>query len=239
MTPVPTDTPEPGDLIYKISKSWADPNQRPIILGIFGVLAFGLLFILFMLLRRPAKPATGTGFLSEMTGAVDVSKLEGYAKEAKARSGPQRAPEATAPAVPGLDDRTAAVPHMMMPQATLVVEGTRDAAMANQVATITHTPFTLGRRSRDLNFDNDDNVSRAHAEIIYDNNTFYIQDNNSTHGTFVDERQAPPGTPVPLYDGAAIRLGTTTVLRFTLQQGGDFSSDPDRTSPEMPSYQGR
>ena len=247
ISPTPTSTPEPDDLIYRLSVVINDPDRRPIVLGIIGVLAFGLLLVLFVLLRRPAKAATGTGFLSEMTGAVDISKLEGYQQASKgggsgksaAKSSVARAktvPSASreAPPASDVDDRTAPVPHMALPQLTLTIESSRDMPSMGKVVIVTHAPFTLGRKMRDLNFDGDDNVSRQHGEIIYENNTFYIQDNNSTHGTFVDERQVPPGTRAPIYDGAVIRLGTTTLIRVSMAGGG--GGDPDKTSPEMPAY---
>jgi pSer/pThr/pTyr-binding forkhead associated (FHA) protein len=117
-----------------------------------------------------------------------------------------------------------------MLQGALLIESTFGLNSVGQMTMITHTPFTLGRKQRDLNFDGDDNVSWAHAEIFYENGAFFIRDNNSTHGTYVDERQAPPGKAVPLYDGAAIRLGTTTILRFVIPQ---LMEDMDDTHKEM------
>jgi pSer/pThr/pTyr-binding forkhead associated (FHA) protein len=118
----------------------------------------------------------------------------------------------------------------MMPTASLVVEATRHAPLQGRTLTIAHTPFSLGRRGRDLNFDNDDNVSRDHAEITYVNDVFCITDRNSTHGTYVDERRIPANTPTPLRNGSRIRLGTTTVLRFSQ------STDPELTNPELSRY---
>jgi hypothetical protein len=245
ITPTPSATPEPNDPIYVLGKALNDPSRRPLVLGVIGALALGLVLLLFLLLRRPKKAATGTGFLSEMTGAVDISKLEGYqgkgkaggskapAKESKGGAKVSQSASRSAPPVMDMDDRTAPVPHMAMPQLTLSVDTSRHAPAIGMVVNITHAPFTLGRKSRDLNFDNDDNVSRQHAEIVLDGDTFYIQDNNSTHGTYVDDRQVSPGTRAALYDGAVIRLGTTTLLRVSMPSA---PGDPDKTSPEMPAY---
>ena len=249
-TLTPTPTPEPSDMIYVISRAINNPNQRPLVLGMFGVLVLGLGFLFFALVRRPAKPKTGTGFIAEMTGAVNVRELEGAKKQPKGNkpsvppppqqqrlNEPRRTPTApppvdvsseTAPALP-IGDVTSPVPRLMMPVASLIVEATRHVPLQGRTLTISHTPFGLGRKGRDLNFDNDDNVSRDHAEITYVNDVFYITDRNSTHGTYVDERRIPAGTPTPLRDGTRIRLGTTTILQFRQ------SADPELTNPELPS----
>lgn len=250
-TEPPTATPEPNDLFYLITRALNNPNQRFIVIGIFGVLVIGLVFLLFSLLRRPAKPKTGTGFLSELTGAIDIRQLEAKVPATGKKSAtsapppalpptqrsappPASAPyDATAP-VPmmgGVDDRTSAVPMGNMPTAAITVEQSRFAPVIGRTVQIMHAPFTLGRKARDLNFDTDDNVSRDHCEITYDEGVFYIVDRNSTHGTFVNERRLAPNTRNPLRDGDMIRLGTTTVLRFS-QSGAD--ADPNRTAPEMP-----
>ncbi|MBO9309185.1 MAG: VWA domain-containing protein, partial [Chloroflexi bacterium] len=79
-TPTPTPTPEPSDLIYVIGRAINNPNQRPLVLGMFGVLVLSLGFLFFALMRRPAKPKTGTSFLAEMTGVVNIRELEGAKK---------------------------------------------------------------------------------------------------------------------------------------------------------------
>jgi len=242
-TLTPTPTPEPTDLIYVIGRALNNPNQRPLVLGAFGVLVIGLVFLLFALLRRPSKPKTGTGFLAELTGAVNIRDLERENKVPKGGKKPTAAPppeggqaevdvprplDVTSP-VPALvaDDRTAPVLPAALPPAMLTVEMTRHAPLQGQVVKITHTPFSLGRRQRDLSFDNDDNVSRDHAEITYQNGVFYVTDRKSTHGTFVDERRLEPYTPTPLRENTRIKLGTTTILRFSI-------ADPEMTSPALP-----
>jgi hypothetical protein len=171
-----------------------------------------------------------------MTGAVDISQLEGYKQGQQGQSAPQPStPAAPAPSVPSPSratdyDRTAAVPLGALPAASVTVEKSRETSAVGKVAQISHLPFTMGRRERDLNFENDGGVSREHAEITFENNVFFIKDKGSTNHTFVDEVDIGTNTPKPLYDGAAIRLGTSTVLRFRLEQKGGF--DSDKTMPE-------
>jgi hypothetical protein len=236
-TPTPTATPEPQDFIYRVGKAIRDPQSSPFVFGVFGAIVLGLVALMAVLfLRRPKKAATGTNFLREMTGAVDISQLEGY-KQAQQGQQAQSAPRPSAPAAApsaasrATDyDRTAAVSFGELPIASLTVEKSRETSAMGKVVQISHLPFTLGRRERDLNFENDGGVSRDHAEITFENNVFFIKDKGSTNHTFVDEVDIGTNTPKPLYDGAAIRLGTSTVLRFRLEQKGGF--DSDKTMPE-------
>ena len=74
---------------------------------------------------------------------------------------------------------------------------------------ITKTNFTIGKAygSVDLFIDNNSAISRNHAEIIYKDDGYYIVDTNSTNHVFVDGKKIPAGKPVPISDGAVIRLG--------------------------------
>jgi hypothetical protein len=217
-----------------------NPNQRLLVFGVFGVFAGGLLFLLFMLTRPKKKLATGSGFLAESTGAINIAEMQAQAaamQKAAPKSSPT-SPASTRKPEPADDGGlTSAVPAMMRPPASIYVEGSRDAANIGRNIGVSKIPFTLGRKQRDINFDNDDNVSRNHAEIIYADGRYMLHDSNSTHGTFIDNNQVPPGTSQPLYNGCKIRLGTTTILVFTLQTGN--TSDPDVTSPEMPGFNNR
>ncbi len=252
-TLTPTPTPEPADLIYVIGRAINNPNQRPLVLGFFGVLIIGLVLLMLALLRRPSKPQAGMGFLAELTGAHQVAlggadkaskggkKAAAPTQPAPAAPKPQPTPTVPRPPLPpapsvdvtapvpslGADAMTSPVPQAALPVASLRVEASRHAPVRDRTFSISHTPFSLGRKQRDLNFDDDDNVSRDHAEITYIDGVFYITDRSSTHGTYVDERRLTPNVPTPLRDGVRIRLGTTTVLRF--------NADPEMTRPEMSS----
>src|SRR5581483_1824784 len=101
----------------------------------------------------------------------DVSELAGYAK---ARSEEKNKPAAApphAPAAPAASvraqanrttdyDKTAAVNLTRMPASSLSVERSRDNTYVGKSIPVTHVPFTLGRRERDLSFENDPGVSR-------------------------------------------------------------------------------
>jgi pSer/pThr/pTyr-binding forkhead associated (FHA) protein len=111
------------------------------------------------------------------------------------------------------------------------VERSRDNTYVGKSIPVTHVPFTLGRRERDLSFENDPGVSREHAQITYENNTYFITDNGSTNHTFVDEVDIGAHSPRPLYNGAAIRLGTSTVMTFRIEESSGY--DSDKTMPDI------
>jgi sigma-B regulation protein RsbU (phosphoserine phosphatase) len=55
-----------------------------------------------------------------------------------------------------------------------------------QTLSLNHTPFTVGRKvDRDLVIP-DPRVSREHASIVLENNEFFVVDQGSKHGTFVN-----------------------------------------------------
>lgn len=56
-------------------------------------------------------------------------------------------------------------------------------------------------------------VSRKHARIVVYGNQVMFEDLNSTNGSFVNKVKVQPGQPVPLTDGAEVRLGKV-VLTF-------------------------
>jgi len=84
---------------------------------------------------------------------------------------------------------------------------------------------TIGRSSRNDVHIPDQPVSREHAEIYFDGNTFYIRDLGSKYGTKVDGRSVS-SVGTGLYDGAQIQLGTKTLLEFHLTAlRGEFEED--------------
>jgi Mg-chelatase subunit ChlD len=231
-TPTLTPTPKPDDFVSQLGEAIRDPSKSPVVIIAVIAVVGGLIALMAVLvLRKPKKAATGTGFLREMTGAVDVSELAGHARNRTPPGGVNVASAGKPPAKQARDyDKTQAVPYTNMPDSTLAVEKSRDTPSVGKVIPLTHVPFTMGRRERDLNFENDPGVSREHAQITYENNVFYITDNGSTNHTFVDDVEVPAGVAKPLYSGATIRLGTSTVLKFRTVEAGGY--DMDKTSPE-------
>lgn len=70
------------------------------------------------------------------------------------------------------------------------------------------TEITIGRREGcDVCLSYDSQVSREHAVVIYDGETFWLQDTDSTNGTFIEEERIETRTPIK--PGQLFRIGRT------------------------------
>lgn len=67
---------------------------------------------------------------------------------------------------------------------------------------------------------NDDGVSRRHARVLQSGGTVVIEDLHSANGTLVNETPVARHT---LRDGDKIRIGSTTILKFTYHDNLDES----------------
>jgi pSer/pThr/pTyr-binding forkhead associated (FHA) protein len=75
-----------------------------------------------------------------------------------------------------------------------------------------HFPFTIGRAA-DCDFMIDGpGISRLHVQVECSFGRYFLTDENSTNGTFVNEQRVVG--KVFLNDGDLIRLASATVLRF-------------------------
>ncbi len=63
-------------------------------------------------------------------------------------------------------------------------------------------------------------VSEKHLELSYDiqESKWYLKDLNSEHGTFIQERQISPETPIPIRGETYINLGRNLILLVTLDR---------------------
>lgn len=87
---------------------------------------------------------------------------------------------------------------------------------------ISHFPYTIGREGCDLNIAGDQHISRKHAQIVLRDGSFYIEDEGSRNGTFVNETQVDSNTPfrLDIYSGSRIRVGKTTILTLQAAANG-------------------
>ena len=67
------------------------------------------------------------------------------------------------------------------PPILVVVEGAEQRTL-----TLDSTPFTVGRNKDNHLVIGEGHVSRNHAAIVSENGEFYVVDNGSRHGTFVN-----------------------------------------------------
>ncbi|MBI4705247.1 MAG: GGDEF domain-containing protein [Deltaproteobacteria bacterium] len=78
----------------------------------------------------------------------------------------------------------------------------------------------LGRSHRATVRIDDDSISRMHAKVLLDGAEIEIEDLGSSNGTLVNEQKI---TRARLRDGDKIRLGETTILKFTFHDRLDES----------------
>jgi len=99
------------------------------------------------------------------------------------------------------------VPSVSMPTATLsLVDGGQN--LPNMP--VTKMDFYIGRNrdAVDLCFDgdNDKGIGRVHALIKYENGQFFLIDQVSTNGTYLNNSRLEPNTPALLQNGDIIKL---------------------------------
>jgi pSer/pThr/pTyr-binding forkhead associated (FHA) protein len=58
-------------------------------------------------------------------------------------------------------------------------------------------------------------VSRRHIKITFAGNQYFVEDLNSTNGTWLGRTQVQPGARVPLNNGDQLRLGRVVLNFFT------------------------
>jgi diguanylate cyclase (GGDEF)-like protein len=71
-------------------------------------------------------------------------------------------------------------------------------------------PFEIGRSSKNDLFLDQESISRHHARITFDGTQYWVADNNSTNGTYVNDE---PVREQRLRDGDQIRIGRS-ILKF-------------------------
>lgn len=83
--------------------------------------------------------------------------------------------------------------------------------------TITKQEFVIGKSRAADYVINDSSISRKHAEITCKNGHYFVTDNASTNGTFVNGRQVPSRTPIEIFQGDLLRFATEE-MKFQVVQ---------------------
>lgn len=79
--------------------------------------------------------------------------------------------------------------------------------------TLDQSSYTIGKKRGEVDLVlSDISISRLHARIVKDNDGFYLEDMNSTNGTFKNGLQLQPYEKRKLEEGDEITLGKITVL---------------------------
>ncbi|MCX6080277.1 MAG: FHA domain-containing protein [Chloroflexi bacterium] len=105
----------------------------------------------------------------------------------------------------------------ILPRAFLTVISAGNTPAPQGQILMAQFPFVIGRTEGALIIP-DLNVSRRHAQIIFDGPTraFFISDLNSSNGTRLDNQRLVPDQPVQLRSGSLIALGINVMIRFEL-----------------------
>lgn len=81
------------------------------------------------------------------------------------------------------------------------------------LAEVTHMPFVVGKRKEETDCSiNDSTVSRIHARIIEEGGKIYLEDLNSTNGTYKNGLLMQPYEKRLLEEGDEIRLGKAELI---------------------------
>ena len=81
--------------------------------------------------------------------------------------------------------------------------------------------LTIGRADEATVVVDDESLSRRHARFFFAHQAYFVQDLDSTNGTFVDGQ--PVTEPVRITDGTRVQLGAV-VLRFTLRDDAEIEA---------------
>ncbi len=187
------------------------------------IFILGLLYYFFRVAARRRGPATKKPAISRSERRA-AAKRERALKEKQAQakassqkpSAPTTAKEQSVYA-PVLDDKASAAPppapapSFRTGNPFIEVLDARSSIPAQ--VPIKRSEFLIGRSPTvDLPLTEDTSVSRIHATIVQDKNAFMIFDEQSTSGTFVNEREVPE-YGMKLSSGDEIHIGTVH-LRF-------------------------
>lgn len=150
-----------------------------------------------------------TGPLERMVSAVVVPK---HAANSIGYSQPYVAPRQPRPVSPAPERAPAQQPAQAGVRAELYCKSAADALPEWKGRKVrVHSGDTLGKRSVAKIIISDPSVSGVHCSFSYsEKRGWIVKDENSTNGTFVDNRRLPTGGFVQLHSGAIIRTGRET-----------------------------
>jgi hypothetical protein len=87
----------------------------------------------------------------------------------------------------------------------------------------------LGVDLTDLEDPEAPSVSRRHAQVLYRDGVYQIQDLRSTNGTSVNQRLLPPEARIILHHGDELQFGDITLYFIWDAQEGDLKSDEEHS----------
>jgi len=105
----------------------------------------------------------------------------------------------------------------------------------SRIFTINTVPIKLGRNLDNHLVLSNKSVSRNHAEIIFENETFYLKDLQSTSGTYLNDLEITE--PAALTSGDQITLAEVTLTFYTDLEHLDKTTKHRTTNLEKDSHQ--
>lgn len=93
-----------------------------------------------------------------------------------------------------------------------------------------HTTVSIGKSDADILFSSNE-VSRLHAQLIYDGNRVYIQDCESTNGTFVNGTRIPSGQLIELKTGDTILFSSSGNSKMIFGEPVQMSQGSQQPDP--------
>ncbi|HOJ62975.1 MAG TPA: FHA domain-containing protein [Spirochaetota bacterium] len=77
---------------------------------------------------------------------------------------------------------------------------------------LSNKAFGIGRDKSNQLIIADPTVSKFHAIITFENGNAYIKDTDSSNGTFINDKQIPPGKKILLHNNDRIKMGRTVIV---------------------------
>jgi pSer/pThr/pTyr-binding forkhead associated (FHA) protein len=90
---------------------------------------------------------------------------------------------------------------------------------------------TVGRRPDNSLLIEDGSVSSHHAEILFENNTFFVKDLGSTNGTYIN---GSPITKSPLNHNDELRFGSIVTRFESLNDSGEVVVEDSEAESQEP-----
>jgi len=163
---------------------------------------------------------------SPPSGMVAPSPQQVNAQPASISPRPAQAPQPSADATmmannmqsPEAGNATLIASTPMMPPAKLSILKAGGGLPSKGSIMVTPLPFVMGRTEGTLILQ-DPNISRKHAQITYDEaqRAYFVEDLNSSNGTFVNAKRIMPRQAVELSHGTVIALGPEISFLFELK----------------------
>ncbi len=79
---------------------------------------------------------------------------------------------------------------------------------------LSNKAFGIGRDKTNQLIIADQNVSRFHAIVTFENDEAYIKDTDSTNGTYINDKQITPCKKIKLNNGDKIKVGSTVIYFY-------------------------